>query len=96
MCGAVFCGFSVFDLNPLLLEASMKTTLAIDEKLLDEAKTLSGAKTKREAVEIALNEFVRKKKARKLLDLENKVELSFTLKELLSRRKRQDSSHRSE
>lgn len=66
----------------------MRTTLAIDEKLLDEAKALSGAKTKKEAVEIALDEFVRKKKARKLLDLEGKVELSFTLKELLSRRKK--------
>lgn len=66
----------------------MRTTLAIDEKLLDEAKALSGAKTKKEAVEIALDEFVRKKKAKKLLDLEGKVELSFTLKELLSRRKK--------
>jgi Arc/MetJ family transcription regulator len=70
------------------MEASMRTTLAIDEKLLDEAKTLSGAKTKKEAVEIALDEFVRKKKARKLLDLEGKVELSLTLRELLSRRKK--------
>ena len=66
----------------------MRTTLAIDEKLLDEAKTLSGAKTKKEAVEIALDEFVRKKKAKKLLDLEGKVELSLTLRELLSRRKK--------
>jgi Arc/MetJ family transcription regulator len=69
------------------MEASMRTTLAINEKLLDEAKALSGAKTKKEAVEIALDEFVRKKKAKKLLDLEGKVELSLTLKELLSRRK---------
>jgi Arc/MetJ family transcription regulator len=70
------------------MEASMRTTLAINEKLLDEAKALSGAKTKKEAVEIALDEFVRKKKAKKLLDLEGKVELSFSLKELLSRRKK--------
>jgi Arc/MetJ family transcription regulator len=70
------------------MEASMRTTLAINEKLLDEAKTLSGAKTKKEAVEIALYEFIRRKKAKKLLDLEGKVELSFTLKELLSRRKK--------
>jgi Arc/MetJ family transcription regulator len=70
------------------MEASMRTTLAINEKLLDEAKALSGAKTKKEAVEIALDEFVRKKKAKRLLDLEGKVELSFTLKELLSRRKK--------
>jgi Arc/MetJ family transcription regulator len=66
----------------------MRTTLAINEKLLDEAKTLSGAKTKKEAVEIALDEFIRRKKAKKLLDLEGKVELSFTLRELINRRKK--------
>jgi Arc/MetJ family transcription regulator len=66
----------------------MRTTLAINEKLLDEAKELSGARTKKEAVEIALDEFIRRRKARKLLDLEGKVELSFTLKELLNRRKK--------
>ena len=66
----------------------MRTTLAINEKLLDEAKVLSGAKTKKQAVEIALDEFIRRRKARKLLDLEGKVELSFTLKEFLGRRKK--------
>jgi len=71
----------------------MRTTLAINEKLLDEAKELSGARTKKEAVEIALNEFIRRRKARKLLDLEGKVELSFTLKEFLNRRKK-DVPHR--
>jgi len=64
----------------------MRTTLAINEKLLDEAKALSGARTKKKAVEIALDEFIRRRKARKLLELEGKVELSFTLKEFLSRR----------
>jgi Arc/MetJ family transcription regulator len=71
----------------------MRTTLAINEKLLDEAKELSGAKTKKEAVEIALDEFIRRRKTRKLLDLEGKVELSFTLKEFLNRRKK-DVPHR--
>lgn len=66
----------------------MRTTLEINEKLLDEAKTLSGAKTKKEAVEIALDEFIRRRKARKLLALEGKVELAFTLKEFLGRRKK--------
>jgi Arc/MetJ family transcription regulator len=74
-------------------EASMRTTLAINEKLLDEAKELSGARTKKEAVEIALDEFIRRRKTRKLLDLEGKVELSFTLKEFLNRRKK-DVPHR--
>ncbi len=66
----------------------MRTTLAINEKLLDEAKELSGARTKKEAVEIALDEFIRRRKARKLLELEGKIELSFTLKEFLSKRRK--------
>ncbi|MCL4458097.1 MAG: type II toxin-antitoxin system VapB family antitoxin [Nitrospirae bacterium] len=66
----------------------MRTTLVIDEELLKEAKVLSGAKTKKEAVEKALGEFIKRRKARKLLDLEGKVELSYSLKELLERRKK--------
>jgi Arc/MetJ family transcription regulator len=65
----------------------MKTTLFIDESLLKKAKKASGVKTKREAVGIALEEYVRRKKAEKLIDLEGKIELSFTLSEFLKRRK---------
>jgi len=71
----------------------MRTTLAIDERLLNEVKELSGAKTKKEAVQVALEEFIKKKKARKLLELEGKMELSFTLKEFLKNR-RKDVPHR--
>jgi Arc/MetJ family transcription regulator len=66
----------------------MRKTLFIDENLLQEAKKASGARTKREAVEIALEEYVRKKKAEKLIEFEGKIELSFTLSEFLKRRKR--------
>jgi len=66
----------------------MRTTLVINEELLNEAKTLSGAKTKKEAVEVALEEFIRRRKAKKLLELEGKIELSCTLDELLKNRKR--------
>jgi Arc/MetJ family transcription regulator len=74
-------------------EAFMRTTLAIKEDLLNEVKMLSGAKTKKDAVEKALLEFIRRRKAKKLLDLEGKVELSFTVKELIERRRR-DVPHR--
>ena len=37
---------------------------------MDEVKSLSGAKTKKEAVEKALEEFIRRRKARKLIELE--------------------------
>ena len=71
----------------------MRTTLAINEKLLDEVKLLSGAKTKKEAVEKALEEFIRRRKTRKLIELEGKIELSLTLDELIEQR-RKDVPHR--
>jgi Arc/MetJ family transcription regulator len=71
----------------------MRTTLAIKEDLLEEVKALSGVKTKKEAVERALEEFIRRRKAKKLLDFEGKIELSFTLNELIRRRKK-DVPHR--
>jgi Arc/MetJ family transcription regulator len=70
----------------MILEASMRTTLAVREELIEEVKTLSGAKTKKDAVEKALEEFVRRRKAKKLLDLEGKIDLSFTLEEFIGRR----------
>ncbi len=71
----------------------MRTTLTIDEELLDEAKAVSGAKTKKEAIERALKEFIRKRRSMKLLDLEGKIELSYTVEDLIERRKR-DVPHR--
>jgi len=77
----------------MTLEASMRTTLVVREDLIEEVKALSGVKTKKDAVEKALEEFVRRRKAKKLLDLEGKVELSFTLEEFTGRRKN-DVPHR--
>lgn len=71
----------------------MRTTLAVREDLIEEVKALSGVRTKKDAIEKALEEFVRRRKAKKLLDLEGKVELSFTLEEFIGRRKR-DVPHR--
>jgi Arc/MetJ family transcription regulator len=72
----------------MFMEASMRTTLAVREELIEEVKALSGAKTKKDAVEKALEEFVRRRKAKTLLDLEGKVELSFTLEEFIGKRRR--------
>jgi len=77
----------------MILEASMRTTLAIKEKLLEDVKALSGVKTKKEAVEMALEEFIKRRKAKKLIELEGKVELSFTLDEFVQQR-RKDVPHR--
>jgi len=71
----------------------MRTTMAINEHLLEEVKTLSGAKTKKEAVEKAMKEFIRRRKSKKLLDLEGKVELACSVNDLITRR-RKDVPHR--
>ncbi|ODS31974.1 MAG: hypothetical protein SCARUB_02903 [Candidatus Scalindua rubra] len=55
---------------------------------LKRSKKISGAKTKKETIEMALEEFVRKRKSKKLIELEGKIELSYTLSDFLKRRKR--------
>ena len=45
----------------------MKTTIDIPDKLLADAIRITGAKTKRDAVVSALEEFIRRKKVEKLV-----------------------------
>jgi Arc/MetJ family transcription regulator len=66
----------------------MRTTLVIDENLIEEARALAGSKSKSAAIETALMDFIRRKKSRKLLELEGKIELSYTLNDLLRDRKK--------
>jgi Arc/MetJ family transcription regulator len=46
-----------------------RTNLVLDEQLLEEATRLSGERTYSRAVERALEEFVKRAKARQILDL---------------------------
>jgi Arc/MetJ family transcription regulator len=46
-----------------------RTNLVIDEELLEEAVRVAGAKTYSRAVEMALRDFVRRAKARRILEL---------------------------
>jgi hypothetical protein len=46
-----------------------RTNLVLDERLLDEAARLSGERTYSRTVERALEEFVRRARARRILDL---------------------------
>jgi Arc/MetJ family transcription regulator len=71
----------------------MRTTLVVKDELIEQVKALSGVKTKKEAVEIALEEFIKRRKSRKLIDLEGKVNLSVDLAGLIDRR-RKDVPHR--
>ena len=54
----------------------MATNLNIDDALLDEALLASGKKTKREAVTVALHEFVQRRKQKKIFELFGKLEWS--------------------
>jgi Arc/MetJ family transcription regulator len=51
-----------------------RTNIELDEKLVKEALKLSCLKTKKAVVHYALQELVRKKKRKRLLELEGKVE----------------------
>jgi Arc/MetJ family transcription regulator len=51
----------------------MRTNIEIDDALMREARRLSGARTKREAVDLALRELVARHKQLGILDLSGKV-----------------------
>lgn len=52
----------------------MATNLAIDDKLLNEALKISGLKTKKDTVNLALKEFVNRRKQLEILDLFGKMD----------------------
>ena len=60
----------------------MRATLNIPDELVKEAQKVTGAKTKTEAIVIALKEVVRKKKIEELLALRGKVDIVDVTKEL--------------
>lgn len=47
----------------------MATNLALDDKLIEEARRTGGHKTKKEAVTAALEEYVRRRKQLRVLEL---------------------------
>lgn len=52
----------------------MATNLALDDDLIREAQEIGGHKTKREAVTVALEEYVRRRKQLRILELEGTVD----------------------
>gem|GEM_PF-440185 len=57
-------------------EVYMRTNIVIDDALLNSALKLSRAKSKKEVIHWALQEFVENKKRLNLLDLEGKIKFS--------------------
>lgn len=60
----------------------MRTTLDLDEKLIEEAVRLSGERTKAAAVEAALGEYVRLRRKEALLSMSGRVRLEENWREL--------------
>ena len=52
----------------------MRTNIVLDDKLVEEAMKLSGAKSKKDVVSKALKEFVKTYKRLNLLDIDGKIE----------------------
>ncbi|MCL1809235.1 MAG: type II toxin-antitoxin system VapB family antitoxin [Clostridiales bacterium] len=52
----------------------MATNLSIDTRLLDEALAAGGLKTKKDTVNMALDEFIKRRKAAEILSMFGKVE----------------------
>jgi Arc/MetJ family transcription regulator len=52
----------------------MPTNLAIDDRLLDQALTIGGYRTKRETVNEALREFIQRRQRLELAELVGKVD----------------------
>lgn len=60
----------------------MRTTLSLDAGLIKELMALTGAKTKTEAIHLAISELVRRKKLEGLKALSGKVRLADNWREL--------------
>ena len=59
-----------------------RTNIDLDDRLVDEAMKLTNKKTKKEVVNYAVEELVRKLKRKKILELEGKVEWTGKLDEI--------------
>jgi metal-responsive CopG/Arc/MetJ family transcriptional regulator len=60
----------------------MRTTLNLDEKILDEIISLTGAKNRSQAINWVLEDFVKKKRLQRLLELRGSLHLENNWKEL--------------
>jgi Arc/MetJ family transcription regulator len=66
----------------------MATTLAIDDKLLNEARKVGGHKTKKATVNEALTEYIQRRRQLKILDLFGKVSVDTSYDFKAQRRRR--------
>jgi len=65
----------------------MRSTVDIDDKLIEKAKKLTGVKTKKELINISLKELIKKKKLEHLLSLYGKSPIDISVKDIEKFRK---------
>lgn len=54
----------------------MRTNIDLDDQLVEEAMQVSGVKTKKDVVNLALREFVKAKRKRSILDLAGQIDFA--------------------
>lgn len=64
----------------------MRLTLTVDRELLEEVVRLAGTRTKREALHLALREFIRRRRLEGLISHGGAVDLAISLEDLLKSR----------
>jgi Arc/MetJ family transcription regulator len=69
----------------------MRTNIVIDDAVVDEAKRCTGIRTKRELVDLALREIVRRHRISKILELEGALDWEGNLFEMRQGRDRCES-----
>ncbi len=69
----------------------MRTNIVIDDTLIDEAVKLTGIRTKRELVDLALKELIANRKKKDLFQLAGKIRLSDDFDHKDTRALRHDS-----
>ena len=69
----------------------MRTTIDLPEQLLEDVQSLSGSATRRDAVVIALEDYVRRVRRQRLIAAAGTLDLDLDVRELRGRdRKRRD------
>lgn len=68
----------------------MRTNIVVDDVLVKEAALLTGARTKRELIDLALRELIRSRRKLNLIDLAGKIQLADDYDHKLLRNVRHD------
>ncbi len=64
----------------------MRLSVTLDPELVEEAVRLSKARSKRQAIEAALKEFIRRRRLEGMIARAGRVPLTLTVRELFKRR----------